>query len=183
MNDADSIKQINTTDIECAPVEGWQRRLWYWYNFEMRYIFPRWMRESYDWTRNFLFPRNRWATKCIPRSWSDKTALIPEFLYAAIIDFVEGEEALETIVWSESDEFKIKEIYHWAKYIRHEMREQISKAYPELSLTRFFDSSSDYNKKSYEELYGEVNRLEAEYDRIETEYLTWMIQNRSKLWT
>jgi len=179
MNDTDFIKQINTTDVERAPAKGWRRRLWYWYNFEMRFemrrIFPRWMRESYDWTRDFFFPQNRWATKCIPRSWSDKVELIPEFLYAAIINFVEGEKALETIVWSESGETKIKEIYHWAKYIRHEMREQISKAYPELNPHDIF--------KSYEELYGEVNRLESEYDRIETEHLTWMIQNRAKLWT
>lgn len=179
-----SVKQINTENIKPAKKRSqWRQRLWEWYHFEMPYIFPQWMRESYDAIRFWLFPRNRWAVKYVPNHWSDKTELIPEFLYAAIIDFVECEHALETIVWDEKEEAKIKEVYHWAKYVRHEMQEQIDGAYPETSMEDLFNPNSDYAKKSFHDLYGEVNRLESEYQKIETEYLTWMIQNREKLCT
>ena len=43
----------------------------------------------------FFFPQNRWATKAIPRRYSDKPELIRDFLFAALVDYVEVEQGEE----------------------------------------------------------------------------------------
>ena len=144
-------------------------------------MFPRWLRGPYYACRDWLMPRNEWATKIIPNHWSDKTALIPEFLYAAIIDFVEGEDALNTIVWDEKEQNEILECYNWAKYRRFNFKTWIDISYPKLESE--FPWNCVETGKTYEELYGEVNRLEKIYEETETKYLTWMIVNRGILWT
>ena len=54
--------------------------------------------DRYSQIRDFIFPRNRWATKVIPNHWSDKTYLIPTFLFAAIVHFIEDEKGIEKTV-------------------------------------------------------------------------------------
>ena len=47
----------------------------------------------------FLNPRQKWLIKKIPNSWCDKTGLIPIVNFAMVIDFVEGEDALNVTDW------------------------------------------------------------------------------------
>ena len=157
-------------------------KLWYWFDFP--YIFPYPVRKAYDSVRFWLNPRNRWATDVIPNRWSDKTYLIPEFLYAAIIDFVDGEQVFERVVLTKKQEREIRECYEWAKYGRHEMEIEISEAYPPAPKDILEMFKPDYNKgKSYDELYGKVNALEAKLAKMDTKYLTWIVRNRELLWT
>jgi len=36
---------------------------------------------------------------------------------------------------------------------------------------------------SYEEKYGEVNRIEQEIENLDTKWLTWIVVNRNFFWT
>lgn len=102
-----------------------------------------------------------------------------------IIDFVEGEECFQRIDWTYTEEQKVsaeklKQIYSWAKTERKKKEYEMWAAYPNPT-----PSLDDINnqKYKYEELYGEVNRLEKFIDDKDTEYLTWIVQNREYLWT
>ena len=119
----------------------------------------------------------------IPDYWSDKTFLIREFLFAAVIDFIEGEKALEMTVWPKKKEKELLEVYAWAKTGCKEFQEKIDKAYPEIP--KYADTLDWINNReeSYEESYGEVNRLEAKIEKIDTKHLTWIVKNRQILWS
>jgi len=130
----------------------------------------------------WLKPRNRWATEVIPNHWSDKTYLIPEFLFASIIHFIEGEKALQNNVWQKKKEKELLEVYAWAKNGRKEFQEKIDKAYPEFN-SKFPWDNENMNKEIYEQVYGEVNQLEAEIEKIDTKHLTWIVKNRQILWS
>lgn len=179
------VKRIKLPDPDTKGMRKRSRidKLKYWYHFEMSYILPYRIRNAWIDVKCFFFPRNRWVTRVVPRRWCDKTELIPEILFAAIIDFVEGEKALETIFWKKDQEDKIREIYRWAKEGRQAMKEKISNAYPDISVDDLMNKNGPQTKKSFEELYGKVSRLEAKFEAIETRYLIWIVRNRVLFWT
>jgi len=175
-------------------------------------ISPRWLRLAYKRIWHFWYeeistrinPRQKWLTNVIPRRFSDKTQLTLTVLYAMIIHFVEEEKCFETVNWADSwdggAEFalKLKEVYDWAKEGRVAFEKRIEEAYPKnlkfefkplynpdgtktkyLSMKRV----GEHANKTFEELYGEVNRLEMELQAKDSEYLTWIVQNRQFLWT
>jgi len=153
------------------------QRLYYTCSFNLRCMIPWRIRDKWNALCYWLKPRNRWATRVIPNHWSDKTYLIPEFLFASIIHFIEGEKALQNNVWQKKKEKELLEVYAWAKNGRKEFQEKIDKAYPE------FNGKFPYYKETYEQVYGEVNRLEAEIEKIDTKHLTWIVKNRQILWS
>jgi hypothetical protein len=152
-------------------------RLWYALPYKVRDYYY----DMHDW----LFPKNKWASKIIPNHWTDKTHLIPEFLYAAVIDFVENERALELFEWDKKDKGKIEKIYNWAKFERFAFLKDIEDSYPSIGIndieTMF--NSNEYDVASSKELYAKTKKLKAQFEKIETQHLTWIVQNRSKLWT
>jgi hypothetical protein len=159
----------------------------YWHMFQDKYsIFcPYYWRDLKYKISCFFNHRNKWVIKAIPREWRDKDTVFEEILFAGIINFVEGEEALTTVEWSKEHEEKILEIYHWAKTGRHELEKKMMAAYPKENPI-FKDGKFNYtncSKKSYEELYGEVNRLENLLNDTNTKHLVWLIENRAILWT
>ena len=176
----DSIKQLKIKDEQDFTKF---QRLYYTCSFNLRCMIPWRIRDKWNALCYWLKPRNRWATKVIPNHWSDKTYLIPEFLFASIIHFIEGEKALQNTVWQKKKEKELLEVYAWAKNGRKEFQEKIDKAYPEIP--KYADTLDWINncKESYEELYGEVNRLEAEIEKIDTKHLTWIVKNRQILWS
>lgn len=177
----DSIKQLKMKDE--SMITG-IRATYYDVKYRLCSMIPYKIRFKWNDLCCYINPRNRWATDVIPDYWSDKTFLIREFLFAAVIDFIEGEKALETTVWSKKKEKELLEVYTWAKTGCKEFQEKIDKAYPE-RIPKYTDTLDWINnrKESYEELYGEVNRLEAEIEKIDTKHLTWIVKNRQILWT
>jgi hypothetical protein len=132
----------------------------------------------------FFIPKNKWATRVIPREWRDKDYIFEEVLFAGIVDFVENEKCFEVNSWTltlkmRRNKEKIEEIYKWAKTGREEIREKIKKAYPKISL----DEQLQVNKKKFSELYGEVNRLEELMEETNTKHLKWIVENRNILWS
>ena len=138
-------------------------------------VYHKWV-ELCEW----INPRNSWATNVIPNHWSDKTYLIPEILFAAIIHFIEGEKALETTVWAIRKEIEVMEVYDWAKTGRAAFLEKIEKAYP---VSDPYTTMSGLDKQAYKKLYAKVDGLEAEMEKIETKHLVWIVKNRASLWS
>ena len=139
------------------------------------YLGYRWERVYYDRIRPIFAPQNSRLRKTIPRTWSDITELIPNFLFECLKKF--KEEECDHINW-ESDE-PHKKFYTglqlWYSYItieRNLMDVKISNSYPPRKA-----------KGTYEELYGELNRLEEELKTKDTECLTWIINNREAFWS
>jgi hypothetical protein len=158
-----------------------------------------WSSFWYEQISSRLRPRNKWLAKKLPRTWCDKVQLIPLVLYEMIIHFVEEEKCFERLEYCNipEEEKMIKEIYHWAKTGRKAFIEKIDNSYPPLEETGFesiktgevdelgrpYYELKSKSKKSYEELYGELNKLEAEFASIDDKYLNWIVLNRARLWT
>ena len=134
------------------------------------------------WTR--IFPKNAWARKIIPHTYSDKPELIQDFLFACIIDFVDS-EPVEYTDWESSKEHKqtwetVNELYKFAKYTlparRKRLDELLSELYDEKSLMEFVDKSTDPK-------YEEMSALEKQTDKEIQQNLLQIVKIREYLWT
>jgi hypothetical protein len=197
---------LNTKELKNFPVSQKIKR-WRWKLEDLLFekcpavysLKPRLSRFWYEQISSRLRPRNRWLTKKLPRTWCDKVELIPIVLYEMVIHFVEEEKCFERLEYRDipEEEKMIKEIYHWAKTGRTAFIEKIDNSYPPLEETEFvrietgevderdrpYYELKSKSKKSYEELYGELNKLEAEFTSIDDKYLNWIVLNRARLWT
>ncbi len=131
------------------------------------------------WCSHTIRPRQKWLTKQIPKSWADKTWLIPELNFAMVVHFVEGEKAMDVTDWVNSGdahaefETALKDCYDYIKVRRPQLQKDLDNAYPDLD-----KSSGDYWKD-----YAEVNRIETLLDKEDTKYLVWIVTNRDFFWT
>lgn len=165
------------------PLKSWLAQKWsdldlWWYVHR-----PDWIRAvgRFYWShiRCIFVPQNRWATRVVPRTWRDKTGLIPELLYAAIIDFVEQEKCFEVTDWNDTEETRrlaaeLREIYTWAKTGRAEFQERVRKSIEDVSMDDWL--KSDVN-------WDEYNRLTNEMEQWDTRCLEWIVKWRGILWT
>lgn len=134
------------------------------------------------WTR--IFPKNTWARKIIPHTYSDKPELIQDFLFACIIDFVDNEPT-EYTDWESSKEHKqtwktINNLYKFAKHTlparRKRLDEMMSELYDEKSLMEFVDKSDDPR-------YEEMSALEKQTESEIQQNLLEIVKIRQYLWT
>jgi hypothetical protein len=153
-------------------------------------------RELYWKIRHLFFPQQKWARKVIPRGWADKPELVRDFLFAALVDYVECEEGLDGL-WCESfykpdldkgyisqdlyDERKairekIEAVYAFIKEELPRLEAEHENSYPERldpngSLLSDFVKSEKgdfYTMKSCEEIYGApYHVVYAEHNRLE----------------
>jgi hypothetical protein len=108
-----------------------------------------------------------------------------------IVDWEADEHHSEFAKWLESS-------YKYITIERSALEKQMNAAYPESNfddmfgepktdqygnVTRTMKSCEERYGKTYEEIYGEVNRLEALIDKMDTEVLTELIKRRSYFWT
>ena len=164
----------------------------------------KYQRFYYNKVKTIFKPCHSRLRKAIPRQWSDITSLIVDVNFEMIKSFYEDEYSDGIVNW-ESDEHH-KEFAQWLeaayKYItveRPELQKQMGAAYPKETnlnesffasktdehgnVTRQWKSCEERYGKSYEEVYGEVNRLEALIDKRDTEVLTELIKRRDYFWT
>jgi hemerythrin len=143
------------------------------------WIFPRYRETLLDKVGLFFKPRQRWIKNHIEYNhWCDKVELIPKFLFGCVIHYVDEEKCFERIDWDSDPEHKkfakeLKKCYEYAKNGRDNLEKQIDEAYPE---------SSNITSGSYEEMYGEVNRLETELRKLDKRYMTWIVVNKHFMW-
>lgn len=177
------IKKFAESPVE-QPPKSWLAEKWsdldlWWFLNK-----PAWVvragRFYWNHIRCIVIPQNRWATRVVPRTWSDKTGLIPELLYAAIIDFVEVEKCFEVTDWDCSETTRrlaaeLREVYSWAKTGRAEFDKRVQSVIT-------FTSASPSAPFGLDGDWDEYNRLTDELEQWDTRCLTWIVVNRGVLW-
>ena len=123
-------------------------------------------------------PFNKELVKVIPRrEWKDKTTIIPDFLYACVIDFVEVEKCFEHNDYTEHNKdfaVMLMIVYDFAKFGRKELNKKVNDA-----LNVAHDKIGEL---TYEERYGEMNKCETELADMEKRYMTWIVNNVDNFW-
>jgi hypothetical protein len=129
----------------------------------------------------FFFPMHQEIRKAIPRTWTDITSLVVDVNFAMILSF--KKEADESLVnWDgtpQHREFKnwLDSSAHWITVGKPNCQAQADVLHPPHPLT-------DFQKgKSYEELYGELNKMEKLISETDSNILKQMIDYRDYMWT
>ncbi|MEK6881652.1 MAG: hypothetical protein AABY22_18680 [Nanoarchaeota archaeon] len=151
---------------------SWLGRFWYW-KIENKFLYS---------FRCFFNPKHNKVRKSIPRVWRDSDYLIVRTNFAIITEFYEDEFLGGFIDWDYDEshkEFKnwLIESYNYITKERPKLEEQIWAAYPknlDLDLLATL---------SYDQKYGEVDRLEKEIDERDTKILGEYIKFRFCFWT
>lgn len=154
-----------------------------WENFWI--TFSVWKDKIIDNTWRRLFPKNKWARKSIPHTYSDKVELIKDFLFASIVDFVEN-EPVEFTDWEadkvHTDAFRrINKCY---AFIKKEMPEKQNKIdelmddlYGDRELGDFFSEDVE------DEMFDEINKLSKDLEDEIQFYCVEIVSLRNFLWT
>ena len=162
----------------------------------------RWQMIYRDRIRPIFAPQNNRYRKAIPRTWSDVSHLIETVNFEFIKGFYENEylhghtdwegtgpHAVEFAYWLES-------AYDYITIERRDLEKQMEAAYPPLKpLEEMFvpcEIGEDGKVKmyalasdgmSYQDKYGEVNRLEQLIQDKDTEILTQLVKYRYFFWS
>ena len=144
-----------------------------------------WKDKIIDNTWRRLFPRNTWARKTIPHTYSDKVELIKDFLFASIVDFIENEPT-EFVDWesSETHTDAFRRINQCYAFIKKEMPEKQNKI-DELMDDLYGDRElGDFFSKDVEdEMFDEINKLSKELEEEIQFYCVEVVSLRNFLWT
>lgn len=198
--------------LQDAKLNAWQElnfRFRFWTNkhfgiWDIWDILPyKYQRLYYDHIKTIFKPHHSRLRKAIPRQWHDLSSIIIDINFEIIKSFYEEEYSSGIVDW-EADEHHSK-FAKWLegayKYItieRPELQKQMDAAYPEAKLddwfgeeetdkhgnvTRRMKTCEERYGKTYEEVYGEVNRIEALIDEKDTKVITEMVKHRSYFWT
>ena len=173
------------------------RKLW-----QLIPFVPRWADlYYYDKIRPIFVPQNKRYRKAIPRTWTDVSHLIEIVNFEFIKGFYEseylhghtdwegtGSHAVEFAKWLES-------AYDYITIERPKLEKDMDNAYPPFRpIDEWFEETEGtFNgqklfkmksrKESYDELYGEVNRLEQLIQDKDTELLSQLIKYRYFFWS
>lgn len=149
-----------------------------------------WIRVEH-WWHDTVWNVYRWMKPChqpvrdaIPREWCDCTELILQVNFAIIREFVENE--MDSVVWDDPERPQVMAAGEWLresyKYItetRVELQDQYSQA-----LNHSSDLPLEIRKAmTYEQKYGESNRIEQEIDDRDKQVLMGMAEFRQWMWT
>jgi PAB1-binding protein PBP1 len=99
-----------------------------------------------------------------------------------VLHFVEQEKCFEHVDFANSSEIHAKfevelnKCYDYIKFDRKQLEKKIEEAYPT-------NHTSVKDAATYEEKYGEVNRLEKELEDLDTKWLVWIVENRGFFWS
>jgi hypothetical protein len=156
----------------------------YFFREEVNIYFSIMWRRIKDFKYNikcFFFPKHQEIRKAIPRTWMDLCDLVVDLNFAMILSF--KKEADESLVdWDgtpQHREFKnwLDSSAHWITVGKPNCKSQADSLYPPHPLT-------DLQKgKSYEELYGELNKMEKLISETDSNILKQMIDYREYMWT
>jgi len=162
----------------------------------------RWKLRYYDKIRPIFAPENNRIRKAIPRTWTDTSHLIEIINFEFIKSFYEteylhghtdwegtGEHAVAFAKWLES-------AYNYITIERPQLEKDMDNAYPPHQPLKemFVPCETDDKGKvkmfkmtpreeSYEELYGEVNRLEQLIQDKDSDILTQLVKYRYFFWS
>jgi hypothetical protein len=144
-----------------------------------------WKDKIIDNTWRRLFPRNKWARKSIPHTYSDKVELVKDFLFASIVDFVEN-EPIEFTDWESSETHKnafrrINKCYAFIKKEMSEKQNTIDELMDDLYGGRELDDF--FSEKEEDKMFDEINKLSKELEEEIQFYCIEIVSLRNFLWT
>jgi len=155
-----------------------------------------WKDFYYNHIKTIFKPHHKRLRKAIPKQWSDITHLIVMVNFEFIKSFYEDEYSIGLVDWDATEHHKkfaiwLEKAYYYIMVERPKLLKQQDDSYPEVNLeleTGFDKNGLRFTKiknarKSYEELYGEVDRLEQLINKKDTKVLTEMIKYRDHFWT
>jgi hypothetical protein len=195
------IHKINLNYKKTSPFKEW------YYNFIFKITKGRattlftllpwsWRNFYYDHIKTIFKPHHKRLRKAIPKKWSDLTHLIVVVNFEFIKSFYEDEYSTGLVDWDATEYHKkfatwLEKAYYYIMIERPKLLKQQDDAYPEVNLET--ETGVDKNglrftkikntKETYEELYGEVNRLDQLINKKDTKVLTDMIKYRDHFWT
>ena len=168
--------------------------------WSLRELIPYSLRSFYyDNVKPIFAPHHSRIRKAVPRRWNDLTEIIVNVNFEIIKSFYEDEMIDGHVDWDASPphrKFKkwIEKAYKYITVERPQLLIDLDKAYPEfdeIQLVRqvsYDDKGQRVTKikqpeKSYEELYGEVDRIEKLIEKLDIQYITQMIKLKGYFWT
>ena len=179
-----------------------------WSGFKFLKDFDIWDILPYSWQRNWydkitpIFkPQNKRLREAIPKTWTDISSLIKTVNFEFVKKFYEEEYVDGVVDWKQSGEDRVKfarwleETYRYITVHRPRLEKELDAAYPPLrSVDDMFEESDELYKGkktfklkeregTYEELYGEVNRIEQLIVDLDTEVLIEIVKRRQYFWT
>jgi hypothetical protein len=183
-------KVFNQRIRRAYPIQGWLRtQVFTEDNPVCRFFWSKQKDLSDFWykIKCFFKPQHKMIREAIPNTWTDITSLIVDVNFAMIRDFYHNEVVDGHVDWHAGPD--CDKFYRWLKraikYIevdRPKLLEDISNSYPDLDIAKenLFTST---DRKTYEELYGAQDKLEAILQRKDTNILKQMIDYRDIFWT
>ncbi len=166
------------------PIQGWVREWFLSYDNPVYAFFFHTKKDIYDIKcniKNFFKPGHPRFRKVYPRHiWQDISNVMVEINFALIQDFWHEEVYPDSYVDWHSDP-KTEEVYNWLQ----SAIDWIEKARPELEkrCREELHKAHQTENKSYDETYGEHNRLEKLLYNTDTEILNKFVEYRDYLWT
>jgi hypothetical protein len=164
-------------------------------------VLPRqWRYRYWDTIGPFIEPQNCRFRKVIPRRWSDISSLIETVNFEFVKGFYEDEYLNGTVNWDAFPEHRefadwLEATYRYITVERPQLEKDLENAYPPSPpIEEWFEPVDDPIKGgrvfkmkddglTYEEKYGEVNRIEAIIDKKDTEILTEIVKRRQFFWS
>lgn len=160
------------------PFQYWIRdTLPHWYRVHI--AMP--LRDLYWFIYRLIKPCHQDIRKVIPRQWADIASLIVDVNFAMLTSF--KKEVDESFVdWNASPEHRkfmnwVNSSVHWIKVGRPACEAQRDALYPPHPLPDIMKG------KSYDELYGELNKMEMLINETDSAILKQMIDYREYFWT
>jgi hypothetical protein len=148
---------------------------------DFAYSIKRIYRDSKYAIKCFFKPYHSDIRKAIPRKWADVSSLVIDVNFAMILSF--KKEADESCVdWDGTDghrKFKnwLDAAAKWIQEDRPAIEKQRDNAYPPYPLP---EHMRDWN---YDQLYGEVNKLEKIINETDSTIIKQMVDYRDYMWT
>jgi hypothetical protein len=163
-------------------------------------LFPySWRMTYYDKIKPIFKPQNQRIRKAIPRTWVDVTELVVTVNFEMIKSFYEDEYKADIVDWEATEKHSefakwLEEAYEYVTKIRPQLEIDLQNAYPPSKpIEEMFEripqedgTTRMYMKDDgipYEVKYREVNRIEEEIEKRDTEILTEFIKRRNYFWT
>jgi len=186
----------------CGNAPKWAQIPYNTYEWCYELVFPK-FRDNWAWKLRYkLNPRQKWIKKYVTyENFSDKPELIGQFLFGCVQHFMDkdGEDCFSIVDWEATPEHSkfAKELRECHYYITVErpaletrIDEELTKASDRAGPMEFRDAPEFGqgmremipSKYSYEELYGEMNKLEKKLDELDSKWLTWIVTERNMMW-
>jgi len=153
----------------------------------------------YDYIKPIFNPQNQRIRKAIPRTWVDVTEMVVTVNFEFIKAFYEEEFKADIVDWEATEKHSefakwLEESYEYVTKIRPQLEIDLQNAYPpHRSFDEIFEPKTDENGRKlfqmvddgipYEVKYKDVNRIEEEIEKRDTEVLTELIKRRAYFWT